>query len=472
MGATVGGTLEFHCMRSNSHMGAIVVGKHPQLITKSTSSQKVLSILDVCESLRKETAGSKTQTAAKCFHKSMQSQQRGSQVADKKVKEKREKNGRRSGDEKSAAESIQDGKVGAGSQSCDGALHPLTTSLTKPMSSTTPSAPPLAASLSPRAPSSPPLLPGIRGHQGYTQSSKLRRGGKWWMLCMPKGLFSFVNYGTLADLLIMISGAEIIAYQHGGACPISSTNKPISEKWKILLPDGSYSHYSQPRALATEEVQQIIEEFRQAAVNAVRAGFDGIEVHGAYGYIIDQFLKDGINDRTDEYGGSLENRCKFLMQVMHSVIDAIGIDRVSLKISPTIHTYDAVDSDPLGLGLAIVERLNKLQEMQGGKLSYLHMQAGSFKRGISEEEATLLRKLSDAYHGTFMLAGGFTKELGSKALARGDAHLIAYGRLFIANPDLVRRFEIDAPLNGCDYSTLYSHNLVVGFTDYPFLDDD
>lgn len=261
-------------------------------------------------------------------------------------------------------------------------------------------------------------------------------------------------------------------YQPGGACPISSTNKPISEKWKILLPDGSYSHYSQPRALATEEVQQIIEQFRQAAVNAVRAGFDGVEVHGAYGYIIDQFLRDGINERTDEYGGSLENRCKFLMQVMNSVIEAIGIDRVGLKISPTIDTYDAVDSDPLGLSLAIVTRLNTLQEIKGLKLSYLHIQAGSFKRGISEEEAILLRKLRNAYFGTFILAGGFTKELGSKALALGDADLIAYGRLFIANPDLVRRFEIDAPLNEWDYSTLYSHDPVVGYTDYPFLDDD
>ncbi|GMH08859.1 hypothetical protein Nepgr_010699 [Nepenthes gracilis] len=105
-------------------------------------------------------------------------------------------------------------------------------------------------------------------------------------------------------------------YQPDGGAPVSSTNKAISERWKIMTPDGSYDRYSQPRTLAAEEIPEIVDQFRRGAINAMRAGFHGVEIHGAYGYIIDQFLKDGINDRTDEYGGSLENRCKFLMQVL------------------------------------------------------------------------------------------------------------------------------------------------------------
>ncbi|XP_021714017.1 12-oxophytodienoate reductase 7-like isoform X2 [Chenopodium quinoa] len=260
-------------------------------------------------------------------------------------------------------------------------------------------------------------------------------------------------------------------YQPDGGPPISSTNKTIPTRWKIILPDGSFSDYSSPRALTTSEIPQIIEHYRQAAINSIRAGFDGVEIHGAYGYLIDQFLKDGINDRTDEYGGSLENRCRFLMQILDAVIKAIGIERIGVKISPTLYHQEAHDSDQLGLGLAVVERLNKLQEEQGLKFCYLQIQAGTFTHGITEKEAELLRKLRRAYQGTFMISGGFNKELGMKAIAEGDADLIAYARLFLSNPDLVHRFEINAPLNEYDSATFYSHDPVVGYTDYPFLDE-
>lgn len=263
-----------------------------------------------------------------------------------------------------------------------------------------------------------------------------------------------------------------IAYQPGGAAPISSTNKPISSRWKVLLPEGSLSDYSSPRALAASEIPNIIDDYRQAAINSIRAGFDGVEIHGAYGYLIDQFLKNMVNDRTDEYGGSLENRCRFLMQILDALIEAIGIDRIGLKISPTLYHQDAHDSDPLALGLAVVERLNKLQEdQQGLKLSHLQIQAGTLTHGIGEEEAKLLRELRRAYKGTFMISGGFNKELGMKAVAEDDADLIAYARLFLSNPDLVRRFVMDAPLNVYDAATFYTHDPVVGYTDYPFLDE-
>lgn len=238
-----------------------------------------------------------------------------------------------------------------------------------------------------------------------------------------------------------------------------------------MLPDGSFSDYSSPRALASSEIPQIIDHYRQAAINSIRAGFDGVEIHGAYGFLIDQFLKDGINDRSDEYGGSLENRCRFLMQILNAVIEGIGIERIGVKISPSLYHQDAHDSDQLALGLAVVERLNKVQQEQGLKFCHLQIQAGTFTHGIAEEEIELLRILRRAYQGTFMISGCFNKEVGEKAIAEGDADLIAYARLFLSNPDLVRRFEIDAPLNAYNASTFYTHDPIVGYTDYPFLEE-
>lgn len=267
-------------------------------------------------------------------------------------------------------------------------------------------------------------------------------------------------------------------YQPGGAAPISSTNEPISRRWRILMPDGSYATYPNPRALRTSEIPEVVDQYRQAALNAIRAGFDGIEIHGAHGYLVDQFLKDGINDRTDEYGGSIENRCRFLMQLVREVAVAIGADRVGVRMSPAIDHLDATDSDPLGLGLAVIQRLNKLQMDLGAKLTYLHVtqprytaygQTESGRPGTEDEEAQLLRTWRRSYQGTFICSGGFTRELGIQALAEDGADLVAYGRLFISNPDLVLRFKLNAPLNKYVRKTFYTHDPIVGYTDYPFL---
>lgn len=213
-------------------------------------------------------------------------------------------------------------------------------------------------------------------------------------------------------------------------------------------------------------------------LHVIVLGFDGIEIHGAHGYLIDQFLKDGINDRTDEYGGSMENRCKFLMQVVRAVVEAIGAERVGVRISPAIDHLDATDSDPLGLGLAVVDRLNKIQVDLSSKLSYLHVtqprytaygQTESGRPGSEEEEAQLMRTLRKAFQGTFMCSGGFTRELGMQVVAEGDADLVSYGRFFISNPDLVLRFRINAPLTKYIRKTFYTQDPVVGYTDYPFL---
>lgn len=189
-------------------------------------------------------------------------------------------------------------------------------------------------------------------------------------------------------------------------------------------------------------------------------------------------MKDGINDRVDEYGGSVANRCKFLLQIVQAVVTAIGADRVAVRISPAIDHLDAMDSDPLGLGLAVVERLNKLQLTIAARLAYLHVtqprytaygQTESGRPGTEEEENQLMRALRKSYEGTFMCSGGFTRELGMQAVAEGDADLVSYGRLFISNPDLVLRLKLNAPLNKYVRKTFYTQDPVVGYTDYPFL---
>ncbi|KAL6224252.1 hypothetical protein ACLB2K_003107 [Fragaria x ananassa] len=266
-------------------------------------------------------------------------------------------------------------------------------------------------------------------------------------------------------------------FQPGGGSPISSTSNPISKKWQVQLPDGSSDAHPEPRRLETHEIPQIVEQYRQAALNAIRAGFDGVEIHSAHGYLIDQFLKDGINDRTDEYGGSLANRCKFLIQTVEAVVEALGADRVAIRISPAIDFYDATDSDPIGLGLAVIERLNKLQHNIGSKLAYLHVTQPRLTTIMTlapteldeDREAQFMRTLREAYEGAFMASGGFTMELGMETVSSGVADLVSYGRDFISNPDLVLRFRLNAPLNKYNRETFYTHDPVVGYTDYPFL---
>lgn len=208
------------------------------------------------------------------------------------------------------------------------------------------------------------------------------------------------------------------------------------------------------------------------------AGFDGIEIHGAHGYLIDQFLKDGINDRSDAYGGSLPNRCRFLYEITRAVVSAIGPDRVGVRISPAIDHLDAYDSDPLGLGLAVIGRLNAIQRDAGERLAYLHVtqprytaygQTESGRQGSVDEESRLMRAWRAGYEGTFICSGGFTRELGMEAVAQRDADLVSYGRLFISNPDLAFRFRVNGDLNRYKRATFYTQDPVVGYTDYPFL---
>lgn len=244
------------------------------------------------------------------------------------------------------------------------------------------------------------------------------------------------------------------------------------------MPDGTYGKYPAPRRLATYELAEIVQQYRQAALNAIEAGFDGIEIHGAHGYLIDQFLKDGINDRSDAYGGSLPNRCRLLSEITRAAASAIGPGRVGVRISPAIDHLDAYDSDPLRLGLAVIEQLNALQRDAGERLTYVHVtqprytaygQTESGQHGSADEESRLMRTLRAAYDGTLICSGGYTRELGVEAVEQGEADLVSYGRLFISNPDLVVRLKVNADLNRYKRPTFYTHDPVVGYTDYPFL---
>ncbi|CAN8304860.1 unnamed protein product [Cochlearia groenlandica] len=257
-------------------------------------------------------------------------------------------------------------------------------------------------------------------------------------------------------------GGRVFNLDHpNGEAPVSSTDKPLTCK---NLYGGEFAP---PKRLRTEEIRDIVNDFRVAARNAVEAGFDGVEIHGADGYLIDQFLKDKVNDRTDEYGGSLENRCRFAVEVTEAVVKEIGPDRVGIRLSPYADYMDSGDSDPEALGLYLVEAINKY------RILYCHMVEPRMK--ILEQEGILeckesLTPMRNAFQGTFIVAGGYTREDGNKAVEEGRTDLVAYGRTFLANPDLPKRFEVNAPLNKYDRSTFYSSDPVVGYTDYPFLE--
>nr|WEL36419.1 oxophytodienoate reductase [Cymbidium ensifolium] len=252
-------------------------------------------------------------------------------------------------------------------------------------------------------------------------------------------------------------------FQPNGQAPISSTDKPLKP---VVRANGiDVSTFSPPRRLSTEEVADVVNDFRKAARNAIDAGFDGVEIHGAHGYLIDQFLKDKVNDRTDKYGGSLENRCRFALDVVEAVVDEIGSDKVGIRLSPFAAYSEAGDSNPEALGLYMANSLNKYG------ILYCHMvEPRMVTVGEKTETPHSLLPMRRAFKGTFIVAGGYDREDGNKAISSNYADLVAYGRVFLANPDLPQRFEINASLNEYNRNTFYIPDPVIGYTDYPFLE--
>nr|BAD06575.1 LEDI-5c protein [Lithospermum erythrorhizon] len=252
--------------------------------------------------------------------------------------------------------------------------------------------------------------------------------------------------------------------QPNGQAPFSSTDKPLTSQIRSNGID--VAEFTPPRRLRTDEIPEIINDFRLAARNAIEAGFDGVEIHGAHGYLVDQFLKDQINDRTDQYGGSLENRCRFALELVEAVATEIGADRVGIRLSPYANYMESGDSNPTALGLYMAGALNKYG------ILYCHMVEPRMKTvGEKTESPYSLMPMRKAFKGTFLVAGGYGKDDGNQAITEGRADLVVYGRIFLANPDLPKRFELDAPLNKYNRETFYIPDPVVGYTDYPFLED-
>lgn len=195
-------------------------------------------------------------------------------------------------------------------------------------------------------------------------------------------------------------------------------------------------------------------------------GFDGVEILGANGYLIDKFLKDEENDRTDKYGGSLENRCRLALEVVEAVSKEIGAERVGIKLTPYYHSETTGDSDPEGFGIYLSTELSKLG------ILFLHVSEPRMVKKNDDQYITPrpLHSIRMAFKGTFIASGGYNKSGGEKAVAENYADLISFGRLFLANPDLPKRFALNASLNKHDRKTFYTGDPVVGYTDYPFLE--
>jgi N-ethylmaleimide reductase len=246
--------------------------------------------------------------------------------------------------------------------------------------------------------------------------------------------------------------------QHDGGAPVAPS--AIRAKGKTYV-GGTFADVSEPRALALEEIPGIIESFRRGAANALAAGFDGVEVHGANGYLLDQFAKDGTNKRSDAYGGSIENRARLMLEVTKVVTAEVGAERTGIRISPVTPSNDISDSNPQPLFDYIVDHLNAL------KLVYMHVIEGATggARDIAPFDYASLRTRFD---GAYIANNGYDFELATKVLAANEADLIAFGKPFLANPDLVERLKRGAPLNAPDRATFYGGS-AKGYTDYPVL---
>jgi N-ethylmaleimide reductase len=251
---------------------------------------------------------------------------------------------------------------------------------------------------------------------------------------------------------------------HGGLPVAPSAIKPsggtFSADWQPVA-------FETPRALDTSEIPGIVSDYRRGAENAKRAGFDGVEVHGANGYLLDQFLQDGSNQRTDHYGGSVQNRARLLLEVVDQAIAVWGPGRVGVRLSPYGTFNDMCDSDPVALFTYV------LSQLSARGIAYAHVieprssSAGSQDGNIANapHTAEIFRK---AFTGALISAGGYNRNEAVKAVQEGTADAIAFGRLFISNPDLPKRLELDADLNSYDRNTFYGGG-EKGYTDYPTL---
>ncbi|HZT54971.1 MAG TPA: alkene reductase [Burkholderiaceae bacterium] len=249
-----------------------------------------------------------------------------------------------------------------------------------------------------------------------------------------------------------------------GKQPVSSTAKRAHGK---TFTANGFEDVAAPRALRLDEIPRLVEDYAQAARNAIDAGFDGVEVHGANGYLLEQFMRDSINDRSDAYGGAPENRARLVVEVMRAIADEIGAGRAGIRLSPVTPANDAgPDSDAQGTYNLVVERLATL------KLAFIHVVEGATggPRDIAPFDFAALRERFKRGHpqGAWIVNNGYTREMAIAAVESGAADMVAFGKAFISNPDLVERLRRDAPLAPLQRETLYGGG-AEGYTDYPTL---
>ena len=297
-----------------------------------------------------------------------------------------------------------------------------------------------------------PATPGIHSPEQVTGWQKVTgavhgKGGKIFLQLWHVGRISHSSLQPNGGLPVAPSA-------------IAPTGKTFTANWQQVP-------YETPHALTLAEIDQIMTDYRHAAENAQKAGFDGVEVHGANGYLLDQFLQDGPNRRDDLYGGAIENRARLLLAVTDQAIAVWGKGRVGVRLSPYGTFNDMQDSDPVALFTYV------LAELEKRGVAYVHLieprstGAGGGDQVADDmpETARLFRK---AFKGVLISAGGYDRALALEATQDGHADAIAFGRLFIANPDLPHRLAVDAPLNRYDRSTFYG-GAEKGYTDYPAL---
>ena len=264
--------------------------------------------------------------------------------------------------------------------------------------------------------------------------------------------------GKIIAQLWHVGRISHVSLQPNGQAPVAPS--AIAAKGKTYVESG-FVDVSQPRALRLEELPGIVADYVRAAENAKAAGFDGIEIHGANGYLLDQFLRDGTNTREDAYGGSIENRVRLTLEVVEAVTKVFGEGRVGIRLSPVTPANDASDSDPQPLFNHLVAKLDE------AGIAFIHIVEGATggKRDFLPFDYDALRK---AFKGTYIANNGFDRALAIEAVESGRVDAVAFGKLFIANPDLVERLRLDAPLNTPVVETFYGGD-EKGYTDYPAL---
>jgi len=258
------------------------------------------------------------------------------------------------------------------------------------------------------------------------------------------------------------------SFQPNGALPVAPSAVAISAEYKTVTADGKPTIYETPRALETDEVPGIVAAFREAARNAMQAGFDGVEIHGANGYLLEQFLQSRTNLRTDRYGGSIENRARLLLEVTQAAIEVWGANRVGVRLSPYGISNDSGEPDPMPLYGHVVKSLDRLG------LAYLHFieprSSGAGRADVNWQNVpSAMALFRPLWSGVLIAAGGFTGEAAEAAVAEKHADAVAFGRIFISNPDLPRRLQHGYPITPYNRATFYGGE-ATGYTDYPVYD--